>query len=352
MNFQINKNSDWKLLPWHKINTRVILLQRKIFEASKQCNVKKITEIQNYLINSHEARLNAVHHITYAINSYYNNENYLYNNLDKFNLFKYLFDNSKFIKAKLKLVIERIKEYLIYLCLQAEWQARSADQLNTLNKQNDSKSVKNNFQDDNARIYKNDWLQIIKHLNHLPYINTCINYWVKNHYTFYSTDSYFKYLYHLLIQIYQLKFNWYSIKLKKVSYYNNISLYKFINFDNIIQVNKKVNKTCLYQIKKQIYKKDLFNRYRAHKNLSYKRIIKIIIREVNKYYCYNPILSNLISIFYVLNQINYLISYIMLGRYGKNVNNIIYYSHPSLYYILYRKKISIHLYLNLFKIVR
>ena len=276
MNFQINKNSDWQQLPWHKINTRVILLQRKIFEAARQYNVKKITEIQNHLINSHEARLNAVHHITYAISSYYNSENYLYNNLDKFNLFKYLFDSSKLIKAKLKLVIERIKEYLIYLCLQAEWKARSAYQMNELNKTNYSKAIKNSFQDNNTKVYKNNWLQKINHLNNLPYINTCINYWVKNHYAFYSTDSYFNYLYYLLIQIYQLKFNWYILKLKKVSYYHNIDSYKCINCYNTTQINKHSSKTCLYQIRNQIYKKDLFNRYRTSKNLSYKKIIEMM----------------------------------------------------------------------------
>lgn len=352
MNFQIDKNSDWQLLPWHKINTRIILLQRKIFEASKECNVKKIIEIQNYLINSHEARLNAVHHITYAIDSYYNHENYLYNNLDKFNLFKYLFDNSKFMKAKLQLVIERIKEYLIYLCLQAEWQARSVNYPNKLDKQNNLKVIKNNFQYYNARIHKNNWLQTITNLNNLPYINTCINYWIRNHYTFYSIDSDFKYLYNLLIQIYQLKFNWYDIKLKKVSYNNKISSYKLINYSKTIQLNNLINTTCLYQIKAQIYNKDLLNRYRMNKNLSYKTITEMIIKEVNKYYCYNIISSSLTSIFYVLNQINYLISYLTLGRYRQPINNILYYNQPSLYYTLYRKKISRYLFINLFKIVR
>ena len=276
----------------------------------------------------------------------------MYSSLDKFNLFKYLFDDYKLIKAKLKLVIERIKEYLIYLCLQAEWQARSAYQINKLNKISYSKAIKNKFQYDNSILYKNDWLQKINHLNNLPYINTCINYWVNNHYTFCSTNSYFKYLYDLLIQIYQLKFNWYIFKLNKVSYYHNIDSCKCINYYNIIQMNKKCSRTCLYQIRNQIYKKDLFNRYRTNKNVSYKRIIEMIIQEVNKYYCHNTMSSNLISIFYVLNQINYLISYIILGRYRQAINKITCYSQLSLYCILYRKRISVYLYLNLFKVIR
>nr|QCI06686.1 hypothetical protein [Gayliella sp.] len=352
MNYQIDKNSDWQLLPWHKINTRVILLQRKIFEASKQCDLKKISEIQNYLINSHEAKLNAVHHITYAINHYYGHENYLYNNLDKFNLFKYLFDNSKLIKAKLQLVIERIKEYLIYLCLQAEWQARSVNQLNQINKQSNLKAIKNAFQYHNIIIDNNNWSQAINNLNNLPYINTYINYWITNHYIFYSTDSNFKYLYHLLIQIYQLRFNWYNIKLEKVSCHSNINSYKLINCSDAIQISKIVNKTYLYQIKTHIYKKDVLNRYRINKNLSWKNVIRMLIKEINKYYCHSSVCSNLISIFYVLNQINYLISYATSGKYRQPINNILYYNQQALYSILYRKKMSIYLYFYLFKIIR
>jgi len=218
------------------------------------------------LINSQEAKLNAVHHITYAINSYYNHENYLYNNLDKFNLFKYLFDNSKLIKAKLQLVIERIKEYLIYLCLQAEWQARLANQLNQINKQNE-------YQYYDTRRSDNRWLQKINRLNHLPYINTCIDYWIKNYYILYSTHSHFKYLYNLLIQVDQLKFKWYSMKLAKFSCNNNMNSYKLVSCSNFIKRNKSTSKICLYQIKDQIYKKDLLNRYKINKNLSCKNMI-------------------------------------------------------------------------------
>lgn len=356
MGYQIDKSSDWQLLPWHKVNTRVVLLQRKIFEASKQYNLTKMYEMQNYLINSYEVRLHAVNQITYAINSYYKYENYSYNDFDKFNLFKYLFDNPKFIKSKLRLVIERIKEYLIYLCLKAEWQARFFDNLNYLNQPKVLDTKKQESKDYDIIISNYYWLYTIHSLKKLPYINTCIDYWIRNYYIIYDPSSNFKYLYYLLIYIHQLRFSWYSIKTKKIYYDNNINSLTLMNCNSIMQ-NCEISKMSeeiilINQIKTKIYNKDLLNRSRVNKNLSWNLIIYIMIREINKFFCRKLMQLNKRLIFYLLNQINYIMSYLKIGTNKQRIYNTLHSSQQSLYSILYRKQISIHLNLNLFKITR
>jgi RNA-directed DNA polymerase len=54
----------WSAIPWPKIRDRVLKLQRVIFKASKDGNVRKVRRFQHLLLNASDAKLLAVRRVT------------------------------------------------------------------------------------------------------------------------------------------------------------------------------------------------------------------------------------------------------------------------------------------------
>nr|YP_010198969.1 hypothetical protein LK147_pgp122 [Hydropuntia urvillei]UAD88418.1 hypothetical protein [Hydropuntia urvillei] len=133
----LDENTKWKYLPWKQIQQRVLVLKNTIYKASQVCNKQIIYKRQNNLINSNEAKIIAVEHICRSIKHLYinyNKESYIISDLYKTYLVSVLFNYKKMHKIKIyksfQFLIQRIEQYMIYLCLESEWNIRFRSMFN------------------------------------------------------------------------------------------------------------------------------------------------------------------------------------------------------------------------------
>lgn len=336
VNCHLNIELKWQDLPWLQINRRIALMQRKIFDASQEYNLDLLYQAQKIFINSFEARLFAIDKIISETKKYYNYENYLFNNIDKFYIFKYLFNNNSPLKVKLKMLTEQIKEYLIYLSLEPEWKARF-NLLNTEYSNTESLKYFDSIEDV-------DLNKLIYQYKSSSYISKSIHYWFINNY--YISNKYLK---DLLVGIYNLKFNWCMKKISKFNYNNNCKY---------IKTKKNVNilKTSLINIfaitKSRFYYHNYLKKLKFKQNLNWPTMINqinlILQIELSKK---NTVLKYFF-ISYILNQINNLLSLLNTKQKYHHFIHLLNYNKYNIYNLLYKKIISIYLYKYLFKINR
>nr|YP_010986208.1 hypothetical protein NDC12_pgp010 [Polyopes affinis]WOL37126.1 hypothetical protein [Polyopes affinis] len=200
--FKLDDHSSWKFLPWNSIKKRIFILQKQIYKSSKACKYHLIYSIQNTLVNSSEAKVLAIEEIFKLLfeNSLYCNKDYYQlDDKDKLMIFYNLFQRQKIDKV-LMILIEKIKQYLIYLCLQPEWEARFepglqsniSGQKSYLWQEKYSNLLNNQL--DNAKKYSNIYTNyriINKYINakYLSqkiqsgiYTNYYLNFWLNNNY--------------------------------------------------------------------------------------------------------------------------------------------------------------------------
>ena len=350
-------NSDWKYLPWKKINTRVLLLQKKIFEAAKRNDKKQINKIQNYLLNCNESKIFAIENIINSLKNYYsiyNQEKYICLDKEKFIILKCIFciySNTKFLKSKVLIIIEKVKEYLIYLCLQPEWQARLDSTFCAyINIYNNSNIRANKFYLNLIEIYSNNcnynynWNSLVNKLKPIPYIERYIKLWFQNKY--YKQDNHFCILSCLLKRIYFIGIIWYQltiivldnkyISLKK-KFLNNQFI--FINNNSDFWITKDLDfdlmivSNILHDIKLKIFKKNYLNHWRFNNQLKDLTIISYIISCMKKYiinYRYNLYYELFNKIFISINKMIYYLktkkhlAITLLNKSNININKLIY----------------------------
>nr|YP_010198591.1 hypothetical protein LK037_pgp098 [Gracilaria pacifica]UAD87007.1 hypothetical protein [Gracilaria pacifica] len=125
----LDKKTKWKCLPWNQIEQRVSILKYKIYKASKICDKNLIYKAQNNLINSNEAKIMAIQYISTSIKDSYinwNKENYNILDIHKTYIFRLLFDHQRLHKIYIafQALIQKIEQYIIYLCLESEWNTK------------------------------------------------------------------------------------------------------------------------------------------------------------------------------------------------------------------------------------
>lgn len=126
-NYDLQQTKFWIKLPWQKINARIFVLQQKILQSSKSCKKHELYKWQNILLNSKEMRIEAINTVCkLLIQEYlkYNNKKYFISHRLKLFLFKNLFkyySNNYAIKN----LLNRIIQYIIYVCLKSEWEAKT-----------------------------------------------------------------------------------------------------------------------------------------------------------------------------------------------------------------------------------
>nr|YP_010198181.1 hypothetical protein LK226_pgp125 [Gracilaria ornata]UAD86597.1 hypothetical protein [Gracilaria ornata] len=125
----LDEKTKWKCLPWDQIKQRVFVLKYKIYQASKVCDKNLIYKAQNNLINSSEAKIIAIQYMCRSIKDTYKNwnkENYNILDIDKTHIFCLLFgcQHLNKIHQSFQAIIQKIEQYIIYLCLESEWNAR------------------------------------------------------------------------------------------------------------------------------------------------------------------------------------------------------------------------------------
>nr|ALN11922.1 hypothetical protein 13 [Campylaephora sungminbooi] len=359
----IHRESDWKHLPWQHINGRVTLMQKKIFDASRQYNLKLLHKVQNFLLNSNEARLFAIDKMINSTNKYYklyNCENYCSKDIDKFYLFKYLFNNNSILKVQLQFFLEQIKEYLIYLCIEPEWNAR----FNPANI-HDIHSDYSQLISFKTYIDHINWSKIIYHTQYIPYISRNIYYWASNKFFVKDKNFIFRYLPTLLLKIYHLENQWHRIKLIKWSSFCRCLSKKCIKskkqrfyflFTLIIQNHLFKFYNCLssiiIELKSKFYHKDALNRLRLNKQLNWINIIKITTLILQKKLCQKVKLLSHFYTIYIINAINFLLSSLKICQNYHHILNKLNHYQFNLFNMLYKKIIFNFLYKYLFKINR
>nr|YP_009396999.1 hypothetical protein [Spyridia filamentosa]ARW66185.1 hypothetical protein [Spyridia filamentosa] len=362
-----NFNIQWQFLPWHKINARLIMLQNRIRKASKNSNKSELNIIQNYLLNSLEARLLAVDEIINSMNNFSSKKNmkYILSNKDKWTIFNCIYNSlsfndkdNKYINKLTKILVSKVKQRLIYFCLEPEWEPR-IDSNNWLIKAINKSLVieKNNCISLNIKIlhqfkicmnckYINDFL-LIKKINSIPCINKAILKWIKfSSLRFCFTQSsfdinfynkslntnfeWYNKLLNLILKILYIDCQWsmftydiFSINIKTylkhhIKYLDNVNQFFFLqtsNQGNIFYNYKAISMNFSHDICK------LFN-------LNYSRYIyyKKQYRKFNIFKGFSQYLLKSINfILYHRNKVNKLITnnYFRVDHLFQQINNLI-----------------------------
>lgn len=337
--YSLNIKSSWNNLPWQKIYFKILILQKKIFQATKQYNFKKVYKIQKYLLNSNEAKLFSVESV---LNQF---DRYEIKDKDKFFIFKSLYSLNKNQNIEIHLFIEQIKQYLIYLCIKPEWQAKSIIYFNNSDLKQKNfflSSVDQYIFNNNCNIKYTFSKHLINKIQSFPYINNTIRYWLNNNYclnllnTFNiiyesKTLNFFRYKNNISINQYfsNLLFNinligldWYLFYLSSSSYncdtkntfYNiiqsNINLYKYVL--SIIKINLD-NQYIFYKLNKIIQR--YFYKYLNSLSINY---IEHIYRKINflLYYWYKKKCK--IILYRYEKKNNYYLNIFLYGKKNKN----------------------------------
>nr|YP_009293654.1 hypothetical protein Rhodyp_058 [Rhodymenia pseudopalmata]AOM64336.1 hypothetical protein Rhodyp_058 [Rhodymenia pseudopalmata] len=101
--------------------------KKKIYEASKSCQTQKLCKLQNALLNSNEIKVMAIEIVCESVFKYYyvyNAKKYIFSRKLKFFLLSHLFDEYINKDVAIKSLLEKIKQYIVYLCIQPEWESR------------------------------------------------------------------------------------------------------------------------------------------------------------------------------------------------------------------------------------
>lgn len=262
----------WTYLSWKQIYERVFIIQQKIYKASKLCIKQDIYNTQNVLINSNEAKVIAIEKICNLVSRYYQSqskEKYYFTNNDKFFLLRNLF-KSQVLCEKLTNIVQKVRQYLIYLCIEPEWRAKfepswqknnatDRDYLlqeklvyffyNKLNHQT-------NYLITDLQYIRSDLISkfidinyLIKKMQSLPYINFCLKFWLRNQsfseslnlQLFFISSTYIQQscLLELLLKILLTGINWFNL----VQSYCRYEDPRLIKHRNLIYSNRSL--TCI-----------------------------------------------------------------------------------------------------------
>ncbi len=361
----------WTNFSWDKIYTRILLIQKKIFKATKEYNKNKIYKLQKYLLNSNEVKLLSIDHIVKSIEAYYgNNKNItIINNQQKLYLVKLLFYPYLYSSSNLYFIIQQIHKYIIYLCIKPEWEAKldfkfkqafnfylymilkikyiqNISIYNYLSFRNEKMNY--NFID-NKFININ---YIINKMQSFEYLNTCLKYWLINDHFINSIKKDFKNntykilykinylsnslssLQHLLYKINIIGYFWYLTyhdKLNNISNHININQSNISNYFILFNHNLSIIDEIGLYIKMQFWKKSQLS--------NIKTLLQQIVKIVKLYYsdylsyinCINiydiDLLYSLINIkiFYSIKKYNSIcINNYSLYNINKSLNNFLY----------------------------
>lgn len=357
--YNLNINTCWKNLPWQKIYFRILIVQKKIFQATQKYNLKKLYKLQQYLLNSHEAKIFSIKTIFSKFNLYcnsYNKSRYNIQDKKKFIIFKslYYLNNNK---IKFYLIIEHIKQYIIFLCIEPQWKAKFMSYY-----YNDNEIYKDFFYINKFNYSKYiDKLpfnikyicieDLINRIQLFIYISNAIKYWlIYNFYInlansfnlIYKNENFkiffnspinlnIKYFCQLIYKISLIGLDWYVFYLSE----NNFSYINKLTKNYVSNNKTKEYESLINIVKLNLYRKNILNKSKVNK-------------FINDYFLLNK-LNNIIKTYYI-NYIEDINLYNIKFLY-KNLNFIIYfwYKNQNKNLVLEKNKlIKNNFYLNKF----
>lgn len=122
----ISPCTNWESLPWVKIYTKLYKLQQGIYQASKECNTRKIYTLQKFLIYSNDIKILAIQNVLQNLVKYYFKSNKIkvfFSDHDKWLLYQSLLlcaSNNMYNKF----IINKVKQYITYACIIPELKAK------------------------------------------------------------------------------------------------------------------------------------------------------------------------------------------------------------------------------------
>nr|AOM64536.1 hypothetical protein Riqu_057 [Riquetophycus sp.] len=122
----INSIIDWNDINWDIIKLRLYRIQQRIYKASRECDKEGIHKFQQIIMKSNDIKLLAIYKVYIYIYKYYLNyskEKYNANNQDKTIVYNFLCENYIF-DSKIENIFEQVQEYIVYLCIKPEWEAK------------------------------------------------------------------------------------------------------------------------------------------------------------------------------------------------------------------------------------
>lgn len=367
--YNLSIDHNWDYLPWKLIYSRIISIQNKIYKLTREYKMSMVYKLQKYLLNCNEAKIISIQNIInkfYLRFKYKKSLKYRISSKYKFLIFKYLY-NDKYTNL-VGTLIEQIKQYLIYLSIKPEWEAKFV-QLTSSRQAFYLKSIINfnKFYTNNYMYfytsYSNNYyyfgnkikskISILKSLKDTVYLRLYYMYFISK-YTIYQKilrlyiDNKYNIIYELnlfLFKIFNIEIDWYT------KYLNSFFSQTYIN---LLVFNYSYN-TIFNQ---NLLKKSLINNTNNKKLLN--SICNFILIKNNMVYLKQDFNIYNINTYIHITFINYIQSlfkllnlyiYFLLKKKYKNIflkYNQIKKSNLNFSKLKYYKKIE-HFYINYYK---
>nr|QCI06120.1 hypothetical protein [Dicranema revolutum] len=351
----------WQSLPWQKISQRIFILQERMYKLSKQCNQYYVYKIQDYILNCSDAKLLAIQVISNSLNQYYVNndkEKYQVHHIDKLYIYKYFYHDTA-CSQKYKIIIEYIKQYLVYLSINPEWKAR----LEPVYKFNASDNTSchfiyriSNFFSKNysyksslqcinplSTYLSNKYINLnylLKRMCALPSISLYIQYWLHNQYFLEPLqrkicilNSTNKYMINSLVQLlYHIIYNgieWYSIMIFQYDI-NSMHIFKNLylasNINNVLKlyINSNYLQSKITYLKKVKYIYKEINLYHLNSFCNYNNLKAEHIGHAFKY-CFDA-RQGFNSLYNAKNKVTMQIQPYVYQNLIDNIKSLLYYS--------------------------
>ena len=144
----VNFSNELNNILLRRIHLRINMLMKLIFVETKKHNLKYVCKLQNYLVNSSEAKILMLRiSILEIYHAHYKNikDTLIYININSKKIISNLYQSSHYYSNK-KIEEDTIKKYLkynlAYMCIRPVWQARS---VKNIHKQLNNKSEYNEY---------------------------------------------------------------------------------------------------------------------------------------------------------------------------------------------------------------
>nr|QCI04939.1 hypothetical protein [Callithamnion tetricum] len=339
MKLKLDINTNWSNLPWQQIYNKINLVQRQIYKSAQYCNFNIMNKYQKYLCNCNEVKILAIECTIKNIQNYYkytSNEIYFINDKDKFKFFKYLF-TEYIINDLTTFILEKVKQYILYLCIEPEWKSKHILSQISISKLDISNIIhshqynilkKNIFYTNKYYCYEvnmlykmNDkYTNLIQHIKyiqkHLTY-KGYLCYWINN--KFYYTnvlknikDSIKIPLLNLILNINSNILTWYKIYTNNLDKTQNILSINKYKYNNLVYMN------CIHNIKWAISFKYQYHYLRKNISFKFYDVINKIIDCIKNIYNYSIFIykDTIKQIYAITNNIIY---YWCRKKYKKNI---------------------------------
>jgi len=295
--YNLTIDTDWNSLPWQKIYNKILILQKKIYKVTKKYCIDDKFKIQEYLLNSIEAKIFSIENIVNELYSYYEYKKkikYKLTNKDKFNILQKLINNNQ--SNQYDFLVQLIKQSLVFLCIKPEWQAKTGIiSYQFFNKTFTDKTIN--------KFMMNNWINfnllVLKKIKHYKFLFENI----KSVFSNLILNNFIQLKYLFLIKTISFSIDWYNL------YLNNFHIQKifFLNQlrKKILQTNSSENQLLIKFLKSNNY--------------------KLYLLFYIKFFIYNEVLLKKVMIKDIQNIyliINNKIYYYLRTKYSKRINKI------------------------------